>query len=48
MSITRRREGGCEEREEVMHFLRGGEVVDSVVEEGGEVEGGFPLDGGWL
>lgn len=32
----------------MMHCLRGGEVIDGVVEEGGEVEGGFVLDGGWL
>jgi hypothetical protein len=41
-------EGGCEEEEEIADGYDGGEVVDGVVDEGREVEGGYALDGGGL
>ncbi len=39
---------GCEDREQIINCLCRGEVVDCIFGEGGEVEGGFVLDGRWL
>jgi hypothetical protein len=39
---------GREDCEQILNCLCGVEVVDCVVGERGEVEGGFVLDGGWL
>ena len=39
---------GREDCEQILNCLCGVEVVNCVVEERGEVEGGFVLDVGWL